>query len=271
MFNHSRRARRVTIAATVTLGVTTGLLMAGVGQADEPLEEGSAHMEDFAWASQPQWNFVKDDNCWPEKAFDREGNPKQGKKCITAEDGGEAGLAFPTYYTAKKCNAGTEDEEVRVSYTIYQGIEREGLSAQSHDFEHIDVVWTRNGDNWTRSELLTSEDGEHDSKPWGEAESWNANGDEAGLGKEFPRIWIKPAYHGMSNSEEGDGKGHDFPVPASKNYHGDDKDDEVKGTGLVEVEPGGALYNKFKDNADAFGDETINPAVVADELCEHSA
>jgi len=264
-FRHNPTARRATVAATAALGVTTGLLLAGVGQADEPLKEGPAHMADFAWASQPQWNFHRGENCWPQSPFDADGNPTRPDDCVEAKDDGKDGMAFPTYYTAKKCNP----DEVRVSYTIYQAKEKDGED-DAHDFEHIVVVWNKNGENWTRSQLLMSDDGKHTSKSWGEAESWNASGDDAGLGREFPRIWIQESTHGMHNDEDDDNRDHDYPVPASKNYDGEDKNNKREGTGLIRIEEGDELYNKFKDNGDGFADETMNPAVVADDLCEYS-
>jgi hypothetical protein len=267
-------ARRAAVATTAALGITAGLLLSGVGQAKD-LKEGPAHMEDFAWASQPQWNFHKGENCWPTKALDDDGYPNQGIECSESSDAGEDGEAFPTYYTAKKCNP----DEVRVSYTIYQPKDGED---DEDDFEHIIVKWKKNGDNWSRDELLLSDDGEYSSVAWGEAESWNEDGDKAGKGLDFPRIFVYETRHGMHNGDDDasheDNLGHDYPVPASKNYDGDDKDDKEEGTGLVEVNPDNgeskALYNKFKDNMDAFPDEDdqmSNPANVADKLCEASA
>jgi hypothetical protein len=262
--------RRAAVGATAVLGITAGLLLSGVGQADEPLKEGEAHMKDFAYASQPQWNFHKWENCWPESAFGEDGNVTEvaDGDCDNAKDDGAAGEAFPTYYTAKKC----KDDEIRVSYTLYFG-RVDGEDQDKHDFETVIVKWkNENGDNWSRDELLTSDGGDWDGVTWGDAESWNAEGSEAGHNKEYPRIWVENDTHGLHNSEEGGTRGHDYRAFASKNYDGNDEDEVDPNAGLIEVEPengkSAELYNKFKDNADAFGDETWNPAYMADNLCE---
>ncbi|MFG3256733.1 hypothetical protein [Streptomyces sp. NPDC048172] len=268
-----RTTIRVAAAATMTLGVTSGLLVSGVGEANEPQKEGPATLQDFAAASAPQWNFARansNDPCWPEDPFNGDGTPKPGGdvKNWPDSDGGCAphGEYFPTFYTVKKCNP----DEIRVSYSIYQATSGFEPSGHPHDFEHIDVVWNKNGDDWTRSKLLMSKHGGHRSTDWDDAESWSADGSGAGLGREYPRIFVGFGSHAMFNDQK-EGLKDVASAYTDKEYRQADYPSWSGEEGrLVEVAPDGDLYKKFKDEADAFGKADSNPAKVADEMCEHA-
>ncbi|GAA2627752.1 hypothetical protein [Streptomyces axinellae] len=297
----NRTFRRSALAAAAALGVTASLFLSGVGQSDEseklvanePQKEGPAHMADFAAASAPQWNFPRansNDPCWPEDPFDDEGNPKKGvlnnwpdtdsgchplsdeEADMSKEERAEKGVwDFPTFWTARKCTA----DEVRVTYSIYQATSGFKPSGHPHDFEHIDVVWNKHGEDWTRSKLLLSAHGKHRSVDWDDAESWDADGGSAGKGRELPRIFVGFGSHSMFNDQEKGLKDvasaltdleyrqADYPQFSATN-HGNEEN------GLVRVEPDGDLYKKFKDNASAFGSADGNPAALADGMCDHS-
>ncbi|WP_326688174.1 hypothetical protein OIE63_14155 [Streptomyces sp. NBC_01795] len=302
----NRTARHSAIAAAATLGLTASLFLSGVGQseepkkgepqklvANEPQKEGPAHMDDFARASAPEWNFPRanrNDPCWPEDPFDDEGNPKEGvlnnwpnsdggchplsdeEEDMSSEEREEKGVwDFPTFYTARKCNP----DEVRVAYTIFQASSGFKPSGHPQDFEHIDVIWNKHGEDWTRSRLLLSQHKGHDSVPWDEAESWNADRGSAGLGREFPRIFVGYGSHAMFNDQEKGLKDvlsayTDLEYRQDDYPHWSDRNKANKDNrGLVKVEPGGDLYKKFKEHDNAFGG-TTTPADAADDMCEHS-
>ena len=76
---------------------------ATAAMANEPLQEGQATLTDFALKSLPQWNFPRanyNDACWPESAFDGNGNPTDGGNVQnwpnSDGDCGPHGSAFPT-------------------------------------------------------------------------------------------------------------------------------------------------------------------------------
>lgn len=244
---------------------------AGIGTLNAPLKEGPATLQDFAKASVPEWNFPRansNDPCWPEDAFDDEGNPADGAGVPNwpNSDGGcpAKGAPHPTYYTVQKCSP----DKIRVSYTLYMATSGFKPSGHPHDFEHIDVSWKKDGDDWTRDQLLLSAHGEHRVKNWDEAESWNADRGSAGLGREFPRVFVGWGSHSMFNDQGG-------LKDVISQYTGNEyrqADYQSWGdTNLVEVAPGGDLYNKFKDNASAWGSADGNPAAVADHMCTHDA
>ncbi|MDJ1136059.1 NPP1 family protein [Streptomyces iconiensis] len=248
---------------------------AGIGTLNEPLKEGPASLQDFAKASVPEWNFPRansNDPCWPEDAFDSSGNPTDGAKTPNwpNSDGGcpKKGSPHPTYYTVKKCSP----DKIRVSYTLYMatsGFQPSGeAGGHRHDFEHIDVSWKKNGDDWTRDQLLLSAHGEHRIKNWGDAESWNADRGSAGKGREFPRVFVGWGSHSMFN-DQGGLKDVISQYTDNEYRHADYQ--SWADTNLVEVAPDGELYKKFKDNAKAWGSADGNPAAVADTMCTHDA
>ncbi|RLL68326.1 hypothetical protein [Streptomyces sp. Z26] len=266
-----RTTPHAALAAAAALGLAGSLLLGGVGRADEP-QPGGTSPQDLARASAPQWNFPRansNDPCWPEDPFDSEGRPKKGTlQNWPDSDGGCAphGADFPTFFTAKRC----DDAEIRASYTIYQASSGFKPSGHPHDFEHVDVVWKRDGDRWTRSDLLLSAHGKHRHASWDEAESWNGDRTSAGLGREYPRVFVGFGSHSMFNDQKAGLKDvlsaytdleyrqADYPVWSDE------------GGGLVEVVPDGDLYREFKENASAFGSANGNPAATADRMCEHS-
>ncbi len=269
----SPRSRRIWIGSLAVVSLAGGLLFATIpsASANEPLPEGPATLQDFARRSVPQWNFARanrNDPCWPESAFDGNGNPTDGGSVQNwpNSDGGCAphGSAFPTYYTVQKCNA----DEIRISYTIYQATSAFKPSGHRHDFEHVDVVWRKNGNSWSRDRLLLSAHGGHRVVGWASAESWNADRGSAGKGREFPRVFVGFGSHAMYNNQGGlkdvlsaytgnEYRQADYPSWADQ------------GGGLVEVAKDGDLYKKFEANAGAWGKADSNPARVARDACWH--
>lgn len=268
----SHRSRRVWLAALAATSLAGGLTFAAIpsASANEPLPEGPASLQDFVRKSVPQWNFARanrNDPCWPEAALDSNGNPVAGGAVQNwpNSDGGCArhGSPFPTYFTVQKCNP----NEIRVTFTIYQATSGFRPSGHRHDFEHVEVVWKRNGNDWTRDRLLLSAHGKHRVVAWATAESWNADRGHAARGLEYPRIFVGYGSHSMYNNQGGlkdvlsaylDEYRHaDYPVWADQ------------GGGLVEVAKDGDLYKKFEAKAADWGSADSNPAKVAKDACGH--
>lgn len=268
----SHRPRRLRTGSVAAVSLIAGLLLVTTqgASANEPLPEGPATLQDFVAGSVPQWNFARanrNDPCWPESAFDGNGNPADGGNVQNwpNSDGGCAphGAPFPTYYTVQKCNA----DEIRVAFTIYQATSGFRPSGHRHDFEHVEVVWRKNGNDWTRDRLLLSAHGGHRVVAWGNAESWNHDRGHASKGLEHPRIFVGYGSHSMYNNQGGlkdvisaytnEYRHADYPVWADQ------------GGGLVEVAKGGALQQKFEANAAAWGSANGNPGKVARESCSH--
>ena len=79
----SHRPRRLRTGSVAAVSLIAGLLLVTTpgASANEPLPEGSATLQDFVAGSVPQWNFARanrNDPCWPESAFDGNGNPADG-------------------------------------------------------------------------------------------------------------------------------------------------------------------------------------------------
>ncbi len=265
----SHGSRRIWLVSLVTLAGGVLFAIAPSASANEPLPEGPATMGDFVRASVPQWNFPRanrNDPCWPEPAFDGNGNPTDGAniQAWPNSDGGCAphGAPFPTYYTVQKCNA----DEIRVSFTIYQATSGFWPSGHRHDFEHVDVVWRKNGNSWTRQRLLLGAHGGHRVVDWSRAESWNAARDHASLGLEHPRVFVGFGSHSMYNNQGGR---KDVISAYTDEYRAADYRVWADQSGLVEVVKDGDLYRKFESNAAAWGSADSNPARVGKDACWH--
>jgi hypothetical protein len=172
--------------------------------ANDGIREG-APPGDFIDRSLPEWNLdraVGNDTCWPEDAF-RGPNPNPGQNPTPWPDNdsgcARTGSDFPTYVNYKKCN----DSEIRVGFTIYQAKSYFSGGGHKHDFEYVVLVWKRNGDTWTRGYLLMSTHGKHRMQTWDKAESWSADRGHAGLGLEYPRIFVGWGSHAMFNNQGG--------------------------------------------------------------------
>jgi hypothetical protein len=267
----SSRSRRAWLAVTAIVSLAGGALLgtASSASANQPLPDPS-NLQEFARQSVPEWNFARansNDPCWPESAFDANGNPADGGDVQNwpNSDGGCArhGAPFPTYYTAQQCNA----DEIRVVFTIYQATSGFKPSGHRHDFEHVEVVWRKNGTSWAKDRLLLSAHGSHRVVAWASAESWNADRGSAGLGREYPRIFVGYGSHSMYNNQGGlkdvisaytnEYRHADYPVWADRSG------------GLVEVAQGSDLYDKFDVNAAAWGSADSNPAKMARDSCSH--
>lgn len=269
MPSRSRRTWLVSLAAVTLAG---GLLITVVpsASANEPLPEGPATLQDFVRRSVPQWNFARanrNDPCWPEPAFDADGDPADGGSVQNwpNSDGGCAphGAAFPTYYTVQKCSP----DEIRVSFTIYQATSGFRPSGHRHDFEHVDVVWRRDGTDWNRDRLLLSAHGRHRVVAWNRAESWNADRGHASLGLEHPRIFVGYGSHSMYNNQGG--RKDVISAYTDEYRQADYRVWADQSGGLVEVAKDGELYNRFEANAGAWGSADGNPARVAKDACQH--
>lgn len=264
----SERIGRRSIRVSLSLVSVTTLwtVTMGVAGANNPVPEGPTTLQDIARMSAPEWNFARanrNDPCWPEDPFDGNGNPKPGgdvKNWPDSDGGCAKGGNFPTFYTVRKCNA----NEIRASFSIYQATSGFRPSGHSHDFEHIDVIWNKQGNEWTRSQLWGSAHGGHHKYNWNDAESWNADRSSAGKGREFPRIFVGFGSHAMFNNQAGL-KDVASAYTDNEYRHADYRSWSNQGGGLVEVQPGGNLYNKFK-NANAWGG-TTTPAHLADKMC----
>jgi hypothetical protein len=291
-------------AALMATAVTSGLLLAACG-ADGGVSAGSDHEPsptqkeqkangtgegsvdfmntplplvgtgpmELVHASVPEWNFSggpDNDPCWPEDAFNPDGTPNDGADAPfwpDTDNGCAAkGAPHPTYFSVRQCT----HESARVSFTIYMahsGFKSAG--GHAHDFEHIDVEWKFDGAEWTRDRLLLSQHDKHDIKPWAEAESWNADRGSAGLGREFPRIFVGFGSHAMYNNQLGrkDVASH---TSTDLEYRGADYQSWAD-TNLVRVAPRdpNGLYEKFTEHRKALGDIS-DPARTHDTMCTHN-
>ncbi len=252
-----------------------GALVSGMSQAsasEQATPASGLSLDEMVRSSAPQWNFPRANNndpCWPQAAFDADGTPAAGVEPHNWPDSDSGcaphGAPFPTYYTAKMCDdAGNND--VRVSYTIYQALDAFQPSGHRHDFERVIVKWMREGDTWSRNTLYLSSHKTFHVRAWEEVQSLDADRVTAGTGLAFPRIFVGFASHAMFN-DEGGLKDVLSSYTDLEYRHGDYPVWADQGAGLVEVAPGGDLYEKFKDNAAAWGSATSNPAAVADNLC----
>lgn len=266
-------SRGTWLSSLAAVSLAGGLLIATAPSAlaNEPLPDGPSTLQDFARKSVPQWNFPRansNDPCWPESPFDGNGNPTDGADVQNwpNSDGGCAPhrSPFPTYYTVQKCNP----DEIRVSFTIYQATSGFRPSGHRHDFEHVDVVWRKNGNSWTRDRLLLSAHGGHRVVSWGSAESWNNDRGHAARGLEHPRVFVGFGSHSMFNNQGGlkdvisaytgnEYRQADYPSWADQ------------GGGLVEVTMDGDLFRRFEANAAAWGSANSNPGKVARDACWH--
>jgi hypothetical protein len=239
-----------------------------------PVQDSSAMA--LVNASIPEFNFtgpLGNDPCWPEDAFDSDGTPHDGGNVADWPHAGDTcagkGSPHPTYFSVRQCEA----DRVRVSFTLYyatSGFEPDG---HPHDFEHVDVEWRLNEGwtEWQRSQLLLSQHGEHEIRPWAEAESWNADRGSAGLGRMFPRIFVGFGSHAMYNDQKGQ---QDLGSSLSTHleYRAADYQSWADTNDLVRVAPGdpNGLYEKFTEHSanEAWGG-TEDPANVYDTMCTH--
>lgn len=261
-----RRIRRALAAAAAAAA-----LALPDAWANNPLIEGPASLQDFVHASVPQWNFARansNDPCWPQAAFDGNGNPAGGGDVQNwpNSDGGCAahGSPFPTYYTVQKC--GNNNDDIRVTFTIYLATSGFRPSGHRHDFEYTAVVWRRDGSEWRRRTWVGSSHGGVHVADWTKAESWNADRGSAGLDREFPRVFVGFGSHAIFN-DQGGLKDVLSAYTDSEYRQADYPSWADQGGGLVEVALGSDLFRKFKDNAAAWGSATGNPAVVAENIC----
>ncbi|MEV7422366.1 MULTISPECIES: NPP1 family protein [unclassified Streptomyces] len=268
----SHRPRRFLTGSLTAASLIAGLLLlpAQGAAANEPLPEGPATLQDFAAASVPQWNFARANNndpCWPESAFGADGAPAAGGSVQNwpNSDGGCAphGAPFPTYYTVQKCSA----DEIRVVFTIYQATSGFQPSGHRHDFEHVEVVWRKNGTDWTRDRLLLSAHGGHRVVSWADAESWNRDRGHAAKGLEHPRIFVGFGSHSMYNNQGG--RKDVISAYTDEYRHADYPSWADQGGGLVEVAKDSALQQKFDANAAAWGSADSNPGKMARDSCSH--
>jgi hypothetical protein len=258
------------VRSLAAVSLAGGLLFATVhsASANEPLPD-SATLRDIALKSVPQWNFPRANNndpCWPESAYEPDGRPTDGSDVQSwpNSDGGcyPVNTPFPTYYTAQNCNA----NEIRVVYTIYQPTSGFKPSGHRHDFEHVVVIWKKNGTSWVRDQLLLSAHGGHRGKAWSEVESWNADRTSAGIAREYPRVFVGFGSHSMFNNQGGL-KDVISAYTDNEYRHADYPSWADQGGGLVEVTKGGDLFKKFEANAAYFGSADSNPARVANDAC----
>ncbi|MDJ1136101.1 hypothetical protein [Streptomyces iconiensis] len=243
---------------------------ADIGTLNGSLKEGGAKMQDFAKASAPEWNFARANNndpCWPENPFDENGKPKPGgeMKFWPDSDGGcaEHGGDFPTFWTGRKCTA----DEIRITYSMYQATSGFKSAGHPHDFEHIDVIWKKNGSDWTRSDLWLSQHSGHEKVSWKDAESWNADRGSAGKGLEFPRVFVGYGAHALFNDQEVGLKDIASATNDNEYRQADYPAWSDEGGGLVEVHPDGDMYKKFDENDGSWGG-TADPSILADTMCD---
>ena len=168
------------------------------------LEDGTP-LGRFVDAAAPEWNFARavgNNTCFPEPAIFANGKVNSGAEpgvWPNADHECRSDLErFPTYYIAKQCRA----DEIRTSYTIYQPSSYFFGGGHRHDMEGIYVIWKLRGGKWYRDELVMGRHGDWVSRPWEEAESWNANFTKAGLGLRHPRIFVSWASHAMFNNQK---------------------------------------------------------------------
>lgn len=265
-------ARRLIIGA-VSLAVALAATVAGIQiAAADTGQPGSTDLAGLVLASRPQWNLaraLKHDSCWPEEALDAAGNqkaPATRKLWPVPGQGGcvSAGSAFPTYYTAKQCSP----TEVRVVYSLY--FPKDGFAGSlgslalghDYDWEHVVVVWTQAADgSWHRDHLLLGRHGKEIFQAWSSAESWDATRTTAGLGLEYPRIFVGWAKHAMFNHQGG-------LTDLASQYTNEEFRNAAHpawADWLIPVDDSGPLAQRF----DAFdwGSASSTPSVMSRSLC----
>lgn len=266
----------VTAAMAVILAVPM-LVWAPWASANTVLP-GDGDLFRFVTASTPQWNFARAnrrDTCWPAAAITANGaqNPGADLKAFpTAGQGGcpARGSSFPTYYSVKQCS----DTETRVAFTIY--FPKDGFSGNvpivkadlghQHDFEQVVLVWTKAaGRAWARDHLLLGRHGEHVRQDWDSAESWDAGRTTAGLGLEFPRIFVGWAKHAMFNHQGG---AKDLASQYTDSEHRA-ADYPYVADNLTEVTDRNQLASQF--DSLQWGAASSTPAVTSRQLCTITA
>lgn len=233
-------------------------------QANNTLPTGSS-LRKFVDASTPQWNFaraVNHDACWPSDPLPNGNQQAAGtvKAWPIAGQGGcpAKGSNFPTFYSVKKCN----DTEVRVVFNIY--FVKDGFvpGGHKHDFEHFILVWKKNGNSWSRDRMLLGRHGHHVTQAWRSAESWDGSRGSAGLGREFPRIFVGWGKHAIFNHQGGltditsqstnnEFRSAKYPFWANWQIETTDNNAVAK------------LFDKY-----GWGSATSNPAVMSRDLCK---
>ena len=257
--------------ATLAVGFVLVAAAAPLALANEPILK-RAPLREFVERSKPQWNFARannHDSCWPAEAIYADGklNPGAAPKIWPNSNSNcpAVGQPFPTYYSAKEC---ITNNEIRVSYTLYIPNSYFVGGGHRHDFEGVVVVWKkRDGEKWTRDRLLMSSHGKYVSQSWDKAESWNANWSSAGLGREFPRVFVGWGSHAMFNDQNT--RFVDIVSQATGNEYRSAKY-PVRDYSLVEVTEDNELGKKFfaKDTEKHFGSADTHPAKVARDICK---
>lgn len=254
------------MAALVAGALLVSAAVAPAASANTPVPDGSS-LASFARASSPQWNFARansHDACWPGAALDGTGAQARSaalKNWPVAGQGGCAarGSAFPQYRSVRQCS----DDEIRVAFTLYfpkDGFTPSGVFGHAHDFEHVVVVWRRDGGSWLRDRLLLSRHGDHAVQPWSGAESWDAGRTSAGLGRELPRIFVGWGKHAMFN-HQGGLKDVVSQLTDNEYRHADYP---ATGTDVEVTADVAAAFDRFD-----WGAASSTPAVVARQLCDY--
>lgn len=264
----SRTKTSARLCAVLASAAAVVAIAAPSAQANDSIPEG-APLSEFVERSKPEWNMARangNDSCWPAEAISGDGNLHPGadpKPWPNSDDGcAPVGTPFPTYYAVEECN----DAEIRVGYTVYVPNSYFVGGGHKHDFEGVDVVWKRDGDRWTRSALLMGRHGKYVERSWDKVESWNGDRSSAGLGREFPRIFMGWGSHAMFNDQGGL---KDIASQSNGNEYRQ-ADYPVSDSALVEVNKDNDMSRKFRDAASHFGSGLQqNPATVADTLCSH--
>lgn len=263
-----RALGRVGVACSALVFTSTAVVAASSGPALAnnalPL---NAPLMDFAHRAMPQWNFARangNDTCWPAPAIpDGKQNPGASPNLWPDTDSGckPRYSFFPTYVSVKKCS----DQVVRASYTLY--FPKDGFvpGGHKHDFESIIVEWRKRSNGWTRERLLMSRHGKWVARPWSRAESWNSDRGSAGLGREYPRIFVGFGKHAMFNDQKGlkdiasttndlEYRSADYPVWAHKEWR-------LVNETTIKTLPH-LMFDKYN-----WGSATTTPAVVLRNLC----
>jgi hypothetical protein len=194
-------------AASLAAGLVLAASPAGA-TARGDIRDG-APVTDFVNAGLPQWNFAeprvggkKRLTCWPSDAWPN-GSQHTGNKPKAWPNAGSgcaaAGWRFPTYWTTKTCRS----NDFRVGYFLYFPHDGFTGGGHKHDWEHIVMVWRKNGNSWTRDHLKLSKHGGYNNISWKKAESWNDDRRSAGKGRVFPRIFVGWGKHAMHNNQGG--------------------------------------------------------------------
>ena len=257
--------------------VTLAAVLAACTQSPEGLETVNvsnptitqgAPLSDFVEASKPEWNLdraVGNNTCFPEPAIYPDGTLNGGQVPSSWPDADFGCLAnlgeFPTYYSVQECRL---EEEIRVSYTIYQPSSYFFEGGHVHDFEGIYVIWKLDGDRWRRDELVMGRHGTWKSRVWNAAESWDTGYTTAGLGLAHPRMFVGWASHAMFNDQGGN---EDIISQLDDREHRSAKY-PVNSSPLVEVSVDNDLGRRFDEAQGYFGSGLQqNPFFVARDLC----